>query len=103
MLQDHVAGLMPMGVVDLLEVIQVRHHHRDGLSAAACARRLLRQPLVQIAAVEDSEQGIGHRQLMIDPQKRLSPDGRLWATLAARTSFTDLQCRSYSRRGFLTS
>src|SRR5919197_4842015 len=43
LLQQHVAGLVPVGVVDLLEAVQVDQDHRDAAGAAALqpAQRLL--------------------------------------------------------------
>ena len=60
-LQHHVTGGMAIGVVDLLEVIDIEHQHGEDLFLLARARDQPLQMPHDIAAVEQAGQRVGQR------------------------------------------
>ncbi len=62
LLQHIVARRVAALVVDLLEMIEIAHEHRQGIRIAAAALELARQLLHQVAAIVGAGQRIGDRQ-----------------------------------------
>lgn len=60
--QDGVADQVAVGIVDPLEIVEVRHQQGEGSPGAAVARDLLLGEIEEGAAVEDLRQGIEGRQ-----------------------------------------
>ncbi|TWH10414.1 hypothetical protein L613_002600000020 [Pseudoxanthomonas taiwanensis J19] len=58
MLQGAVAGLVPVLVVDRLEVVQVQHQHRELAAGVGLQRHLAAQDGRQEAAVEQAGEGV---------------------------------------------
>ena len=63
LLQAVVAGLMPVGIVEALEVIDIDHQQRQGTQVATLALPLVAQFFVKAAAVGDSRQSVAGGQL----------------------------------------
>ena len=63
LLEHLVARLVPVGVVDALEVIQVAHHARERLAEPLGVLEHLLQPLVQVAAVVEPREPVGLRHV----------------------------------------
>jgi len=64
MLQHRVTGLVPLGVVDVLEVIQVEQGQGEGTAVTPCTLDLFRQPFVEGAPVEGVCEGVLAGQLL---------------------------------------
>ena len=62
--QNDVAGLVPVGIVDPLEAIEIDEHDRHRRRVAAGSRELARQELAQIAAVVQAGQRVRDRLLL---------------------------------------
>ena len=56
--QHPVAGLMALGVVDLLEAVQVNEQQRQRMALRACEREFLLQAFAEVAAVRQFGQGV---------------------------------------------
>ena len=56
--QERVADRVAQGVVDLLEVVEIKQHHCNGFAAAPGARQGTGQPIVEQHAVGQAGQGI---------------------------------------------
>ena len=63
--QHRVAGLMAVGLIEVLEVIQVEHEHGQGLVVAAAAEQFVSEARPEIADVVDGRQLVHERQLAI--------------------------------------
>src|SRR5262245_10559519 len=61
--QHHVARIVPEGVVDALEVIEIQHDDRERPGAPRCASERRGQRFVQEPPVEQSGQRVGDRLL----------------------------------------
>ena len=70
-LQDSVAGLMAVGIVDLLEAIDVDHQEADRMVVPLGPADLTLDNLVKVTAVVDVGQRIAHRLIT---QLALQPD-----------------------------
>jgi hypothetical protein len=73
-LQQSVADRMAEGVVDVLEVIEIHHHHRDALPMPPGAGQRLAQAVAQHEAVRQSGQGVVVSQT-VDVVERRDPLG----------------------------
>ena len=73
-LQQSVADRMAEGVVDVLEVIEIHHHHRDALPMPPGAGQRLAQAVAQHDAVRQSGQGVVVSQT-VDVVERRDPLG----------------------------
>ena len=62
--QHGVAGQVAVGVVDLLEVVEVAEHHAQGVLVAAGALELLGQPVVDHPVVELAGEAVEGRELV---------------------------------------
>src|SRR5262249_10889650 len=62
--QDVVAGEMPVGVVDRLEVIHVEHNDGQGYLMPAAVRELLSQHVHQVLLVEEARETVPRRRLV---------------------------------------
>ena len=62
-----VADRVPVDVVDLLEVVDVDHHHGDVLVRARGVRELAAEPLVEVAVVVEAGERVGLR-LALEPR-----------------------------------
>jgi len=63
LLENFVAGLVPVGVVHRLEAIEVAHHAGERLSKATCVGEHLAEPMLEVPAVVESRQGVGLGQV----------------------------------------
>ena len=63
MLQAGVARGVAMGVVDLLEAVEIDHEQRERLAVALGARAFFRQPGHQLAAVADAGEVVEQREV----------------------------------------
>ena len=59
--EDVIAGCVAALVIDLLEMIEVAHQHRQRIGVAAATLELARQLLHQVAAIVGARQGVGDR------------------------------------------
>jgi hypothetical protein len=71
--QDRVPGGMPLLVVDLLEVVQIDHHHGHRGSIAPGACDLAQEVLAQGPAVGKARQGVGPGRFAFGQQHSLQP------------------------------
>ena len=74
-LQDDVAGLVAVGVVDALEVIDVDHQDQRRLAGARDAIDLARQRELEVAPVRQAGERIAARELAEAVDHRLQPGG----------------------------
>ena len=66
-LQELVADAVPVDVVDLLEVVEVEHHHRDGVVRGGRAQERLAQPVVEGAVVVEAGERV-RLGLVLEPR-----------------------------------
>jgi hypothetical protein len=59
-----VANLVPVGIVDLLEMVDIEHDQRQWISFATSSRNLTLQRFVEIAPVVQAGQAVTHGQFL---------------------------------------
>jgi hypothetical protein len=64
-LQDHVAGLMAIGVIHPFEVIDITEDQGKRTTVSDCPLQLLRQVFVEIASIVRAREGVCDRKLWI--------------------------------------
>src|SRR5580692_3046212 len=66
LLKNQVPGGMAVGVVDVLELVEIEDHHTERMAFARRARHLGDQPLFGKPAVIEPRQGVNHGELAQD-------------------------------------
>ncbi len=77
-LQQHVAGVVPQRVVDLLETVEVDDHHAHRFAVAPRRQDRLADPILEEPAVRQAGQRVVHRLmllvLLLEPGRRRAVD-----------------------------
>ena len=84
-LEDHVAGLVAVRVVDALEVVDVDHQHERRLAGAGDAVDLAGERQLEVAAVGQAGERIAAGELAEAVDHRLQPGGVAGARRSGRT------------------
>jgi len=71
--QRHVADDVAVGIVELLEVVEVDHDDRQAAAGAGRARRQLRQHVIEPGAVVQARERVVERQLAVEFAQLLAP------------------------------